>query len=255
MSDRVRWQHPAIRERGINQTRLHIQDGHAEDRQFSFLVLGDSGTGRYRGDSPQRRVAELMFKHDAAARFILHTGDVVYLVGARKQYFDNFINPYREYLVGGEHPQQISYDQMVFRRPFLPTLGNHDYYNVPLWLGLLAVATRPLQKLVRAYVDLDIGWHGSDTGDVYARAFLDYLRGLNEPQLCHHLDRHYRAQYGPHRCLEYRPGGFTRLPNRYYTFHYGGIDFLALDSNTFNAPCLSPRIPTATSIVKTLPHV
>ncbi len=36
--------------------------------------------------------------------------------------------------------------------------------------------------------------------------------------------------------MRYRPGQFTRLPNRYYTFRYGGIDFFALDSNTFNAP-------------------
>ncbi|MEL6231748.1 MAG: hypothetical protein AAFR24_17720 [Cyanobacteria bacterium J06627_3] len=32
------------------------------------------------------------------------------------------------------------------------------------------------------------------------------------------------------------PGKFTRLPNRYYSFRYGGIDFFALDSNTFNEP-------------------
>ncbi|MHC5832871.1 MAG: metallophosphoesterase, partial [Nostoc sp.] len=31
-----------------------------------------------------------------------------------------------------------------------------------------------------------------------------------------------------------------RLPNRYYTFRYGGIDFFALDSNTFNTPSPLP---------------
>ena len=41
-------------------------------------------------------------------------------------------------------------------------------------------------------------------------------------------------------CLNYQSGKFTRLPNRYYTFHYGGIDFFALDSNTFNQPLAIP---------------
>ena len=34
--------------------------------------------------------------------------------------------------------------------------------------------------------------------------------------------------------MSYRPGAFTRLPNRYYRFRYGGVDFFALDSNTWN---------------------
>ncbi|MBE9069129.1 metallophosphoesterase, partial [Leptolyngbya cf. ectocarpi LEGE 11479] len=100
----------------------------------------------------------------------------------------------------------------------------------------LSIASRPLKKLLRSYVDLDIGWSGSYTGDTYARAFMDYLRGLSESQLAQHLDQHYTAQYKDTYCLRYRPGQFTRLPNRYYTFHYGGIDFISIDSNTFNSP-------------------
>ena len=34
-------------------------------------------------------------------------------------------------------------------------------------------------------------------------------------------------------CLNYQPGKFTKLPNRYYSFRYGGVDFFALDSNTW----------------------
>lgn len=243
MCDRVRWHHPLFQERQIDQTRLQIAPPPIDDHHFSFVVLGDSGTGRYRGDSPQRRVAQLTLAHDATTQFILHTGDVVYLVGAQEQYFENFIQPYRDYLVGGNHPHQIAYDQMVFRKPFLPCLGNHDYYNVPLWLGLLSVASRPIQKLFRTYIDLDLGWHGSYTGDTYARAFMDYLRGLSDDQLSHHIEHHYTAQHGKHRCLQYLPGEFTRLPNRYYTFHYQGIDFIALDSNTLNAPLPIPNDP------------
>jgi hypothetical protein len=51
-----------------------------------------------------------------------------------------------------------------------------------------------------------------------------------------HLDLHYTAKSHTGVCLRYQPGNFTRLPNRYYTFRYGGIDFFALDSNTFNTP-------------------
>ena len=57
MHERVRWQHPFIVDRNIDQTRFVLDDGQAEDTEFSFMVLGDSGTGRYHGDSPQRRVA------------------------------------------------------------------------------------------------------------------------------------------------------------------------------------------------------
>ncbi|HEY9805921.1 MAG TPA: hypothetical protein V6D04_05095, partial [Candidatus Obscuribacterales bacterium] len=39
----------------------------------------------------------------------------------------------------------------------------------------------------------------------------------------------------------YEAGQFTRLPNSYYSFRYGGIDFFALDSNTFNAPLPLPK--------------
>jgi hypothetical protein len=84
---------------------------------------------------------------------------------------------------------------------------------------------------------LDIGWHGSGEGRAYARAFLDYLKAIDSKEdLSRHLDRHYTAQTSTGRCLSYEPGRFTRLPNRYYTFRSGGIDFFALDSNTFNAP-------------------
>ncbi len=234
MKQRVCWQHPLIAERNIDQTKLFIDDGDAEDSEFSFMVMGDSGTGRYRGDSPQRRVAEAMLAQNRDVRFYLHTGDVVYLVGSSEQYFDNFISPYREWLVGGENPKSIEYDRMVFKYPFLPTLGNHDYYDLPLVLGGLSILSKPLLKRLRSYIDLDMGWHGSYTGKAYTQAFIDYLRNLERTQLKAHLEQHYSARGGT--CLRYVPGEFTRIPNRYYNFRYGGIDFFALDSNTFNEP-------------------
>lgn len=44
-------------------------------------MIGDSGTGQYRGDSPQRRVMEQLLAHGQGSSFVLHTGDVVYLGG------------------------------------------------------------------------------------------------------------------------------------------------------------------------------
>jgi hypothetical protein len=54
------------------------------------------------------------------------------------------------------------------------------------------------------------------------------------------LEQNYTAKTETGYCLQYEPGEFTRLPNRYYTFQYGGIDFFALDSNTFNEPLPLP---------------
>lgn len=237
MNQRVRWQDPLIQERQIDQTELVLDDGNQDNPEFSFLVVGDSGSGGHRDHNPQRQIAELMLQHRDGSRFMLHTGDVVYLVGSKEFYFSNFIDPYREWLVGGEQPKQVRYDRMVFNRPIFPIPGNHDYYDLPFVYGVLSQLTLPLRRLVQSRIDFDIGFHGSDKGDAYARAFIDYLVGLsNRTELAQHLDRHYTAQGRQGRCLHYQPQAFTRLPNRYYTFHYGGIDFFALDSNTFNDP-------------------
>lgn len=241
MKERVRWQDPLILERGIDQTSLRLDDGREESPEFSFLVVGDSGSGTHQGDNPQRRIAQLMVEQRSDCRFVLHTGDVIYMVGSSEFYRKNFIEPYREFLVGGDQAQRIAYDQMVFNLPFLPIPGNHDYYDLPLLFGLIAQSIRPLRYLLESKLDLDVGLHGSHQGRAYAQAFLDYLRGIESTAaLQKHLDRHYTATTETGRCLRYQPGSFTRLPNRYYTFRMGGIDFFALDSNTFNAP---PPLP------------
>ncbi|MBE9206920.1 metallophosphoesterase [Nostoc sp. LEGE 06077] len=241
MNQRVRWQDPLIKQRGIDQTQLVLEDGQADNPEFSFLVVGDSGSGRHGGQNPQRRVAELALPHLNDCRFMLHTGDVIYLVGSSEYYQQNFIHPYKEYLVGGEHPKKIAYDNMTFRVPILPVPGNHDYYNLPVVFNLLSITTLPIRRLLRSRLDMDVGLHGSATGDAYAKAFLDYLNAFKFPgDLDRHLDTHYTAKTDTGRCLAYQPGQFTRLPNRYYTFRYGDIDFFALDSNTFNNP---PPIP------------
>ncbi len=242
MNERVRWQEQAIADRGIDQTRIVLDDPTADSPEFSFLVAGDSGTSNHRGHNPQRQVAQQMIWERENCRFLLHTGDVVYLVGSSEYYLQNFIRPYREFIVGGEQPSRIAYDRMVFNFPFLPVPGNHDYYDLPVVYGLLSATALPLRKLLGSKLDLDVGWHGSDRGNAYAKAFLDYLKAHKLPgELDRHLDAHYTASTSTGRCLRYQPGRFTRLPNRYYTFCSGGIDFFALDSNTFNEPLPIPK--------------
>ncbi|MEM6452357.1 MAG: metallophosphoesterase [Cyanobacteria bacterium P01_D01_bin.105] len=237
MKERVRWQHPVVVRHGVDQTRLVLAGGKenaAED--FSFLVIGDSGTSRHLRDRPQRRVAKRLLEHADDCDCVLHTGDVVYLTGSSEQYPDNFIKPYREFLVGGESPDKIRYDNMTFAKPFLPVLGNHDYYDLSLVGGLLSKALTPLRRALHKRINLDVGWHGSFQGEGFAKAFLDCLELVGSAQLSAHLEQRYTAKTETGRCLHYVPGEFTRLPNRYYTFRQKGIDFFALDSNTFNAP-------------------
>ncbi len=242
MKERVRWSHPSIVSRSIDQTSMVIDDGKEESEEFSFLVIGDSGSGPHRTHNPQREIAELMLPHRDECSFVLHTGDVMYLVGSRDYYPDNFIKPYREFLVGGEKYECISYDNMTFNQPFLPVPGNHDYYEVPFFYRLLAGATLPLRRFF-GYKDLDLSWNSSYKGDAYARAFIDYLKRFNsQEKLEYHLNSHYTGKTDFGRCLRYIPGKFTRLPNRYYTFRYGGIDFFALDSSTFNEPLTSANV-------------
>lgn len=242
MKQRVRWGDPLMVERGIDQTRMVLDINEPDNPEFSFLVVGDSGAGPQRGHNPQRQIAELMLSQRDTSDFVLHTGDVIYLVGSSEYYQKNFISPYREFLVGGEEYKKIAYDQMVFNMPFLPVLGNHDYYDLPWLFGLMTGTTLPLRRLLWSKLDFDIGWQGSSQGKIYAQAFMDYLKSLNNKEaFVRHLDQHYTAQTDTGHCLRYQPGHFTRLPNRYYTFRFGGIDFFALDTNTFNAPSPLPN--------------
>ncbi len=155
MQQRVRWQAREIIERQIDQTCFILDDGRNGDREFSFLVIGDSGTGYQKKHHPQRQVAELMLPHHPQSRFMLHTGDVVYLVGSSEYYPHNFIAPYREFLVGGENHRQIPYNQMTFKLPIFPVPGNHDYYDIPLIFNLLSIITLPIRRLFRSTIDFD----------------------------------------------------------------------------------------------------
>lgn len=45
---------------------------------------------------------------------------------------------------------------------------------------------------------------------------LIYLADFKHKALQQHLDDRYTAEHTGDRCLNYQPGEFTRLPNRYY---------------------------------------
>lgn len=251
MRSRVRWGDPAILNQGIDQTRLSITDGLAETPAFSFLVIGDSGFGPQSYGHPQRELAAYLATQQADCRFLLHTGDVVYQMGAPEQYPANFIAPYREWVVGGTQPHTLSYRNLVFQKPFLAVPGNHDYYNLPFPYGFITAALQPLRTVFKVPVTTNVSWHGSATGDTYARAFLDYLTDIPSPQLPAYLEQHYTAETDTGRSLSYQPQTFTRLPNRYYQFRYGGIDFFGLDSSTFNRPI---EVDGASVLLADQPH-
>lgn len=236
MRSRVRWEAQQVHARGIDQTRLRIADGLADTSAFSFLVIGDSGFGPQPNGYPQREVAKQLATQMDACRFLLHTGDVVYQMGSPDQYPDNFIEPYQEWLISGTQGDRLDYRNLLFKKPFLAVPGNHDYYNLPLPYGLLVAALRPLQKYLKVPVTDNVSLRGSASGDTYARAFLDYLKDHSVNQLSRHLEQHYTTQTETGYALTYQPGRFTSLPNRYYQFRYGDIDFFGLDSSTFNRP-------------------
>ena len=169
MGERVRWKQPELTSRGIDQTRLVIDadnESPGPEDAFHFLVLGDSGTGRHRFHSPPRQIAERLLTHKSQAAFLLHTGDVVYLVGAADQYRDNFLRPFREWLRDGEQWESMSHKNLVFNQPFLPVPGNHDYYDLSLPVALIAGLTLPLRRHLQWFHDVDAGWRGSGQGEV-----------------------------------------------------------------------------------------
>ena len=202
----------------------------ADGNSFSFLALGDSGDGgsRISPNWSELRKEELTkeeekelkkaIKSDSkfliademkveegtkAIDFIFHLGDVVYSSGAAEGYKHRFIGPYHHWLASGTNHD---HKNMVFKKPFLPIYGNHDYYDIDDAVPLIGDLIGELKD--------SIG-QGSGNGSVFEQAFVE-------------TEAH-AVQNGQ---LEYFRDDRTRIPNRYYWFIHGNCAFFALDSNT-----------------------
>lgn len=223
----------------------------APQSPWCFLALGDTGDSDRFGAhiSPQSAVATCLAQDcgllpdqpnagapplQVAAHMVLHTGDINYLTGEERLYDINFIDPYRTFQTPESH-----FHNLVFRLPFLPVPGNHDYYDLHgwvskvltfgSWVGLSKVLTHFFYRM-----NLSVPLGGSDTGAAYMEAFVD--RDPDSPQP-----------------LPYRPGEQTKLPNRYYQVRRGNVHCFALDSNTLDAPPPGTQDPwkeNATAIVE-----
>ncbi len=99
------WVECGVQTRDNPQTPGRFRTAPLPGAPFSFLVFGDSGSGK----ASQYRLAEVMNRHPAD--FALHTGDLVYRKGERRDYAKKFFRPYKTLLASA---------------PFYPVLGNHD---------------------------------------------------------------------------------------------------------------------------------
>lgn len=221
------WLHAPANRDIIARWTAEARTGHAlelpgppDPERFEFLVLGDTGDSDVVGGaiSPQDAVARELaadaFHADGSERagMVLHVGDVVYMTGERRLYDRNFRRPYAPFLT-----PDSTFERLVFRMPFLPVPGNHDYYDVPRWAELLArapVLGDGFRAIARELFAFSIPRGGSDMGRAYMEAFV--------------------APPGNGAAPRYEPARETRLPNRYYRFQFGSVDFFALDSNTLD---------------------
>lgn len=196
----------------------------SDPSHFEFLVLGDTGDTDYssRAQAPQQAVAEYLAA-DAAlpgtsgrGHFVLHLGDVVYMTGEKRLYDRNFLKPYASLLC-----PDSTVDNMVFRLPFLPIPGNHDYYDLGGWVSWLSrvpLLGSAVRGITRDIFSFSFPKGGSDQGRAFMEAFVDQKADTKTAG------------------LPYSPGNHTRIPNRYYKFTFGCCDFFMLDSNTLDAP-------------------
>jgi acid phosphatase type 7 len=82
----------------------------AAPRDFSFGVIGDFGVGSPAARSNLRRLSA-----DPRVDFAITTGDNAQIYGTEEEY--------RTFVLGPLH-------DLIATRPFWPSVGNHDYYNL-----------------------------------------------------------------------------------------------------------------------------
>lgn len=245
LSRQIKWRHSSVLQSNVDQAQLSIEDAPVGATPFSFCVIGDTDFGDHHDPAAiafNEAFSQQVMSHLEPSRFLLHTGDVTYPTGSFQNYFHGFLEPYRALLDQPLFSPAYRASNVVFNRPVLPVMGNHDYATQPTFARFRQRLQRLGCDALRAALGIDLGHYGGEGGEAFGQTFLDDLSKLSDQDLTAHLLAHYSAKAPSattaqtRYCLNYRPGQFTRLPNRYYTFHYGGIDFFALDSNTWNMP-------------------
>ncbi|MEL6815719.1 MAG: metallophosphoesterase [Cyanobacteria bacterium J06598_3] len=265
LAKQVQWRHPTLVNSNIDQTQLAISDAPTDGTAFSFIVMGDTDAGALNAaantaankTAPSNSTFSHAFAQQLMAqvgdsRFLLHTGDVTYPMGTYQNYRSGFLEPYQALLARRLKGPNYNSRSVIFNRPVLPVPGNHDYADLRGFARTRQRFLRAACDRLRQFFNLDFGHYGGHGGEAYGQTFLDTLVTLSPEQLKHHLSAHYSAlaqwpqqntqaltpplptDDNPAYCLNYQPSEFTRLPNRYYRFRYGGVDFFALDSNTWN---------------------
>jgi predicted phosphodiesterase len=98
-------EHRGLPGRRFTLTKATTRTAPAKGAPVRFIAFGDSG-----GGAPvQERMSRRMIEWDPD--LVIHTGDLVYLVGAQRDYFSTFYQPYAA---------------LIRSVPFYPVLGNHD---------------------------------------------------------------------------------------------------------------------------------
>lgn len=137
----------------------------APGEPFSFLVLGDSGSG-----SPdQLAVADRM--RDAGADFVLHTGDVIYPRGGAEDYDARYFRPYRDLIrrvvlwpcignhdlrTGGGAPWRAVFETPANNGSHAPTYYSFDFGNAHVTVLDSNASTRPGSPQ-HVFLDRDLG--------------------------------------------------------------------------------------------------
>jgi hypothetical protein len=162
---------------------FEIHPGGVGEGDFSFLVIGDPGEG----DSSQHALRDqvLLAARRDAVKFVVIASDVVYPLGAMKNYEANFYLP----LKGVEKP--------VFAIP-----GNHDWFNAldGFAANLMEPVTARAAIDARVLADLSLS---STTGDRIDRL----LEGAQRLRALYRLPT--GLQHGPF--FEFHSAGFSLI--------------------------------------------
>jgi hypothetical protein len=86
---------------------------------FSFGVIGDYGVG-----TPSARANLRRLSHDPLVDLAITTGDNAQIFGAEDEYRRFVLGPLRD---------------LIASKPFWPSVGNHDYYNLQNYLRFFAL--------------------------------------------------------------------------------------------------------------------